>query len=121
MQEGVDLKGNCSRFQVICKIPYPYLGDKWVKARMKRWNWWYNYETAKTIINQSVVVSETFRLCYNYIIDSAWSSFFGRTKHLYPPGFEKRFEVKSNKENQKEINLIIHIFQLIYCHTHCII
>ena len=35
MQEGVDLKGDCSRFQVICKIPYPYLGDKWVKARMK--------------------------------------------------------------------------------------
>ena len=102
MQEGVDLKGDCSRFQVICKIPYPYLGDKWVKARMKRWNWWYNYETAKTII-QSIGRSIRNETDYatTYIIDSAWSSFFGRTKHLYPPGFERRFEVKSSK---KKIN-----------------
>lgn len=103
MQEGVDLKGNCSRFQVICKIPYPYLGDKWVKARMKRWNWWYNYETAKTII-QSIGRSIRNETDYatTYIIDSAWSSFFGRTKYLYPPGFEKRFEVKSKKRKSKK-------------------
>jgi ATP-dependent DNA helicase DinG len=103
MQEGVDLKGDCSRFQVICKIPYPYLGDKWVKARMKRWNWWYNYETAKTII-QSIGRSIRNETDYatTYIIDSAWSSFFGRTKHLYPPNFEKRFEVKSKKRNSKK-------------------
>ena len=103
MQEGVDLKGDCSRFQVICKIPYPYLGDKWVKARMKRWNWWYNYETAKTII-QSIGRSIRNETDYatTYIIDSAWSSFFGRTKHLYPPGFEKRFEVKSKKRKSKK-------------------
>lgn len=103
MQEGVDLKGDCSRFQVICKIPYPYLGDKWVKARMKRWEWWYNYETAKTII-QSIGRSIRNETDYatTYIIDSAWSSFFGRTKHLYPPGFEKRFEVKSKKRQSKK-------------------
>jgi Rad3-related DNA helicase len=99
MQEGIDLKGNCSRFQVICKIPYPYLGDKWVKARMKRWTWWYNYETAKTII-QSIGRSIRNETDYatTYIIDSAWSGFFGRTKHLYPPNFEKRFEIKSPKK-----------------------
>ena len=103
MQEGVDLKGDCSRFQVICKIPYPYLGDKWVKARMKRWDWWYNYETAKTII-QSIGRSIRNETDYatTYIIDSAWSSFFGRTKHLYPPGFEKRFEVKSKKSKKSK-------------------
>jgi Rad3-related DNA helicase len=103
MQEGVDLKGECSRFQVICKIPYPYLGDKWVKARMKRWGWWYNYETAKTII-QSIGRSIRNETDYatTYIIDSAWSSFFGRTKHLYPPGFEKRFEVKSKKRKSRK-------------------
>ena len=26
MTEGVDLKGSLSKFQVICKVPYPYLG-----------------------------------------------------------------------------------------------
>ena len=103
MQEGVDLKGECSRFQVICKIPYPYLGDKWVKARMKRWRWWYNYETVKTII-QSIGRSIRNETDYatTYIIDSAWSSFFGRTKHLYPPNFEKRFEIKKLKRKSQK-------------------
>ena len=33
MTEGVDLKGELSRFQIICKVPYPYLGDKLIKKR----------------------------------------------------------------------------------------
>ena len=37
MTEGVDLVDDASRFQIICKIPYPYLGDKLVKKRMNKW------------------------------------------------------------------------------------
>ena len=33
IQEGVDLKDNASRFQVICKLPFPYLGDMLVKRK----------------------------------------------------------------------------------------
>ena len=36
MTEGIDLKGDLSRFQVICKVPYPYLGDPIVKKRMNK-------------------------------------------------------------------------------------
>ena len=50
MEEGVDLKDDKSRFQIICKIPYPYLGDELVVQRMKKWNWWYSFETVKTIV-----------------------------------------------------------------------
>ena len=53
MSEGVDLKGDASRFQILCKVPYPYLGDKLVKKRMYKWKWWYPLQTAKTIV-QSV-------------------------------------------------------------------
>ena len=41
MSEGVDLRDDCSRFQIICKISYPYLGDKVVKKRMHKWPGWY--------------------------------------------------------------------------------
>ena len=34
MSEGVDLKDDAGRFQIICKIPYPYLGDKLVRKRL---------------------------------------------------------------------------------------
>ena len=37
MTEGVDLKDEISRFQIICKVPYPYLGDKLVRKKMNRW------------------------------------------------------------------------------------
>ena len=36
MTEGVDLKGDASRFQVIVKVPYPYLGDPIVRKRMNK-------------------------------------------------------------------------------------
>ena len=53
MAEGVDLKDDASRFQIICKVPYPFLGDKLVKKRMNKWKWWYPLQTAKKIV-QSV-------------------------------------------------------------------
>lgn len=50
MTEGVDLKDDLSRWQIIVKIPYPSLGDKIVKARMALSAGWYGYKTALTII-----------------------------------------------------------------------
>ena len=89
MQEGVDLKGDLSRFQILCKVPYPYLGDKLVKKRMNRWQWWYPLQTAKTIV-QSVgrsVRSDTDS-AVTYILDSDWERFYSRNKALFPKGFD---------------------------------
>jgi ATP-dependent DNA helicase DinG len=89
MQEGVDLKGDLSRFQIICKIPYPYLGDKLVKKRMNKWKWWYPLQTAKTIV-QSVgrsVRSDT-DTAVTYILDSDWDRFWSRNKNIFPDGFK---------------------------------
>ena len=35
MTEGVDLKYELSRFQILCKVPYPYLMDKQIQFKMK--------------------------------------------------------------------------------------
>src|SRR5258708_3589332 len=34
MAEGLDLKDHLSRFQIVCKVPYPYL-DQYTESRMK--------------------------------------------------------------------------------------
>lgn len=39
--EGVDLKDDLSRFQIFPKIPYPFLGDMWIKAKMEKDRKWY--------------------------------------------------------------------------------
>jgi ATP-dependent DNA helicase DinG len=93
MTEGVDLKGDYSRFQVICKIPYPYLGDSLTKKRMNRWNWWYGLQTSKTIVQsvgRSVRSMEDYAV--TYILDSDWERFFDRNSNVFPASFKKAMQ-----------------------------
>ena len=90
MQEGVDLKGKASEFQILCKVPYPYLGDKLVKKRMHKWNWWYSLQTVKIII-QSVgrSIRSADDKAVTYILDSDWNKFYNRNKDIFPLDFRK--------------------------------
>ena len=84
MTEGVDLKDDLSRFQIICKVPFPYLGDKLIRKKMNKWNWWYDLQPAKTVI-QSVgrsVRSET-DTAVTYILDSSWERFYKKNHSYY--------------------------------------
>ncbi|WP_052331827.1 helicase C-terminal domain-containing protein [Methanobrevibacter oralis] len=71
MSEGVDLPYDKCRFQVIYKIPFPYLGDKQVNMRMKRDKKWYAYKTVMTLMQ---AYGRGMRAeddsCYTYILDS---------------------------------------------------
>jgi len=92
MSEGVDLKGNLSSFQVICKIPFPFLGDKVVKKKMSKWKWWYNVETMRTIV-QSIgrsIRSESDK-AVTYILDEDWKRLMSNSKKMLPKGFEKSY------------------------------
>ena len=90
MTEGVDLKDDLSRFQIICKIPFPYLGDKLIRKKMSKWDWWYDLQTAKTLI-QSVgrsVRNENDR-AVTYILDTIWDRFYSKNKNIFPDNFKK--------------------------------
>lgn len=88
MSEGVDLKGDLSKFQIICKVPFPYLGDKVTKKKMNKWDWWYNTQTVRTIV-QSVgrsIRCETDE-AITYILDSDFERIKYRCENYFPPGF----------------------------------
>ena len=88
MTEGVDLKGEASRFQILCKVPYPYLGDKLIKKKMNKWRWWYPMQTAKTIVQsvgRSIRNQEDFAV--TYILDSDWNYFYKRNSAYLPTDF----------------------------------
>lgn len=90
MTEGVDLKDGLSRFQVICKIPYPYLGDELVKSKMKKWKWWYSYQTIITIlqsVGRSIRSEDDFAT--TYILDGCWEGFYRSNVHIFPREFQK--------------------------------
>jgi Rad3-related DNA helicase len=89
MMEGVDLYDDLSRFQIICKIPFPYLGDMVVKKRMEKNNFWYSYMTAKSVI-QSLgrsIRNET-DFAESYILDSDWERFYKNNKRMLPSEFK---------------------------------
>ena len=90
MTEGVDLKDDLSRFQIICKVPFPYLGDKLVRKKMNKWRWWYDLQTAKTII-QSVgrSVRSSDDTAVTYILDSSWEKFFSKNSSMFGPEFNR--------------------------------
>ena len=69
--EGIDLKDDWSRFQVIFKIPYPSLADRFVKYKFEKNRTWYNWAT-KIKIQQSIGRSIRHKddFAVSYILDS---------------------------------------------------
>ena len=71
MSEGVDLPYDKCRFQVIYKIPFPYLGDKQINMRRKKDQKWYAYKTVMTLMQaygRGMRAEDDY--CYTYILDS---------------------------------------------------
>jgi Rad3-related DNA helicase len=90
MTEGVDLSGDASRFQILCKVPYPFLGDKLIKKKMHKWEWWYPMHTCKTIIQsvgRSVRNNEDHAV--TYILDSDWEYFYKKNSNSFPKDFRQ--------------------------------
>lgn len=86
MSEGVDLKEELSRFQIICKIPFPYLGDKRIQMKNQLQPWWYSFITVKTIVQslgRSIRSKDDHAV--SYILDSDWEFFYKRNSNLFPP------------------------------------
>ena len=85
MMEGVDLHDNLSRFQIICKVPFPYLGDLVVQKRMERNKMWYPYMTAKSVI-QSLgrSIRNEYDFAESYILDADWERFYKNNRNMFP-------------------------------------
>ena len=88
MSEGVDLHGDLSRFQIICKVPYPYLGDPLIRKRMHKFKGWYPMQVAKTIVQavgRSVRSKDDSAI--TYILDGDWQRFLQNNRKFFPKSF----------------------------------
>lgn len=93
MSEGVDLSDDASRFQILCKMPYPYLGDLVVKKRMEKNKSWYSYMTAKSLIQafgRSIRNDKDHAI--SYVLDSDWDRFYSRNRTLFPEIIQKSIQ-----------------------------
>lgn len=83
--EGFDFKGELANWQIIAKVPYPYLGDKQVAAKKDKDPEWYAMQTVMTIIQASG------RICRNesdtgitFITDDDFMMLWDRNRKMFP-------------------------------------
>jgi len=88
MTEGVDLKYDACRFQIIVKTPYGYLGDPVLKARIKLYRNYYNMLTA---LNLTQAYGRPIRAeddkCYTFIIDKCFLNFVASNRNILQTSF----------------------------------
>jgi ATP-dependent DNA helicase DinG len=92
MSEGVDLPYEKCQFQVIYKIPFPYLGDQQIKNRKAQDPKWYAYKTVMTLVQaygRGMRAEDDY--CETYILDSNIRMLLtGRLyRDLIPPFFKE--------------------------------
>ena len=92
MSEGVDLPYEKCQFQVIYKIPFPYLGDQQIKNRKAQDPKWYAYKTVMTLVQaygRGMRAEDDY--CETYILDSNIRMLMtGRMyRDLIPPFFKE--------------------------------
>lgn len=85
MTEGLDLSEDLSRFQVLSKVPYPYLGDPFVRARMDYDAGWYGWQTGLSLVQATgrSIRSRTDKAA-TYILDGDFDSFLARNGDIMP-------------------------------------
>jgi Rad3-related DNA helicase len=85
MVSGVDFQDDISRFQIILKIPFPYLGSEKIKQRMKTNKKWYNW---KTVVDFIQMIGRSIRskddYADTYILDDSFSDVLRYNSHLIP-------------------------------------
>lgn len=91
MDRGVDLKDDDCRVVVVAKVPWPYLGDKQVSARIHMPNGqsWYAVQAVRTVVQmcgRGVRSADDFAT--TYILDANFvSNMWKRNKSLFPGWF----------------------------------
>ena len=81
MHEGLDLKGDLSRFQVIVKVPWPSFADPQIKARVRIDDEWYIWQTCLKLVQSSGrSIRATDDFAATYLLDSGFLKFMDRAK-----------------------------------------
>lgn len=82
MYEGLDLKGDLSRFQIITKVPYPMM-DPYIMARKERDPQWYILQTGLSMIQASGRSVRTVDdWAVTWILDGGFAYFFRQNSYL---------------------------------------
>ncbi|MHB8601287.1 MAG: helicase C-terminal domain-containing protein [Nitrosotalea sp.] len=87
--EGVDLKDDLSRFQIIAKVPYPNLSEKRTKVKMQKFPLWYKSQTLTKLLQgfgRSIRSEDDWAV--TYVLDSAANDLLLQSKFMIPKAYQ---------------------------------
>ncbi|MDG6990267.1 MAG: ATP-dependent DNA helicase [Nitrososphaerota archaeon] len=96
LYQGVDLRDDLSRFQVLVKVPFPDLSERRTRVKLEKDPGWYDWQTALRLVQTygRSVRSETDH-AVTYVLDSNFTPFVGRHRDLFPEYFLEALDPKS--------------------------
>ena len=86
--EGVDLKDDLSRFQIIAKVPYPNYKEKRTKAKMDKFPLWYTAQTLTKLLQgfgRSIRSQDDW--AKTYVLDTAVNNVFFKAQKMIPRAY----------------------------------
>ena len=110
MMEGLDLRDDLGRFQVICKVPFPFLGDPVIKKLLERSQRWYAWRTALTLVQAAGrCVRNESDWTKTYILDACFGDFFVKWSSFFTNSFsemtvDESAMVKVQQRDSKKYN-----------------
>ena len=94
MEEALDLEGDCCRWQLLCKAPYPNTRDSRVARRLENDQWgWYYRTTLQTVIQAcGRIVRSPEDYGATYLGDSSLLDVFERARSATPDWFRAQVD-----------------------------
>ncbi|MDG6921392.1 MAG: hypothetical protein JRN12_07605 [Nitrososphaerota archaeon] len=88
LYQGVCLKDEPSRSQILVKVPYPGLSERRTRVKMQKDQGWYDWQTAIRLVQTygRSIRSDTDH-AVTHVLDSNFPWFGGRHKELFPEYF----------------------------------
>ena len=94
--EGIDLKDDLSRFQIIAKVPYMPLKEKRTAQKMKKYPLWYQSQTLMKLLQGfgRSIRSET-DYADTYVLDSTINYLISKTRKILPKAYHDTFNLSN--------------------------
>lgn len=94
--EGVDLKDDLSRFQIIAKVPYPNYKEKRTKAKMDKFPLWYASQTLTKLLQgfgRSIRSEDDW--ARTYVLDAAANNVFFKAQQMIPKSYHDVLDMEN--------------------------
>lgn len=97
MDRGYDFAGDLARVVIICKVPFPYLGDAQTSARMhmEGGQSWYTCQTVRTIVQMTGRgVRSAEDTCESFILDKDFLKVWRQDRSLFPRWWQEAVNMR---------------------------